>query len=132
MYKGAALEVAHAGRDLRGHVHEHDGAGHAVAAAGAQVVQQVAARHELRDDVERRLARAHAQQLHQVRVPHLLHDGRLLQEVLQRHRVVLQRLHRHLHTHTHTHRRVTTTSERTTWNQQDVRNTKPYPTPYHF
>lgn len=96
VYKGAALEVAHAGGDLRGHVHKHDGAGHAVAAARAQVVEQVAARHELRDDVEGRLARAHAQQLHQVRVAHLLHDRRLLQEVLQCHRVVLQGLYRHL------------------------------------
>lgn len=96
MYKGAALQVAHPGGDLRGHVHEHDGPGDGVARPAAQVVQQVAARHELRDDVEGRLARAHAQQLDQVRVTHLLHYRSLLQEVLQGHRVVFQGFHRHL------------------------------------
>lgn len=95
MNEAPALEVAHPAGDLRGHVHEHDGVD-LLAVAVAQVVQEVASAHELGDDVEGRLPRAHAQQLHQVRVPHLLHDGRLLQEVLQRHRVVFQRLHGHL------------------------------------
>ena len=42
--------------------------------------------HELRDDVDWFLEGAHRVQLDQLRVPQLLHDGRLAQEVLRVHR----------------------------------------------
>lgn len=91
MDETSTFEIAHPAGDLRGHVHEHDG-GDVLAVAVAQVVQQVTLAHELGDDVEGGLARAHAQQLHEVRVLHLLHDGRLLQEVLQCHGVLFESL----------------------------------------
>ena len=83
------LEVTHGGGDLRRDVHQHDLADF-LAVGVPQVVEQVPARHELGDDVERGLAGADAQQLHQVRVLHLLHDGGLLEEVGQLHGVLLQ------------------------------------------
>lgn len=95
MNERPALQVAHSGRDLRRHVHEYDRVD-VLAVSCTQIVEQVAAAHELRDDVEGGLAGAHAQQLHQVRVAHLLHYGRLLEEVLKCHCVVLQGFHRHL------------------------------------
>lgn len=52
------LQVLHGGGDLRGHVEQHHGV-HLLPVALAQVVQQVAVRHELRDDVEGGLPCAH-------------------------------------------------------------------------
>lgn len=59
MYEVFFLQVLHGRGDLRGHVQQH----HSVdllAVALPQVVQQVAVGHELSDDVEGRLPRAHA------------------------------------------------------------------------
>lgn len=62
MYKLSGLEVGHAIGNLAGHVHQHRGrqARRGLFGTLAQVVQQVAPLHELRDDVERGLAGAHA------------------------------------------------------------------------
>ena len=101
----AALQVGHGGGHLGGHVEQDDGVD-LVAVGAPQVVEQVAARHELGDDVEGRLAGADAQQLHQVRVLHLLHDGRLFEKVLEGHRVLLERLDGHRHVVALPHRLV--------------------------
>lgn len=77
MDETSTFKIAHPACDLRGHVHEHH-SGDVLTVAVAQVVQQVAFAHELGDDVEGGLAGAHTQQLHEIRVLHLLHDGRLL------------------------------------------------------
>ena len=66
-----AFEVGHGGGDLGGHVQQDDGVD-LFAIGPAQIVEQIAARHELGHDVERRLPRAHPQQLHQIRVFHFL------------------------------------------------------------
>lgn len=87
MYKGAAFQIAHARRNLRGHVHK-DYRVYVLAVACTQVVQQVATTHELRDDVEGRLPSANPEELHQIWMSHLLHNGRFLQEVFKCHCVV--------------------------------------------
>lgn len=59
MYEVFFLQVLHGRGDLRGHVQQHHGVD-LLADALPQVVQQVAVGHELGDDVEGRLPRAHA------------------------------------------------------------------------
>lgn len=59
MYEVFFLQVLHGRGDLRGHVQQHHGVD-LLAVALPQVVQQVAVGHELSDDVEGRLPRAHA------------------------------------------------------------------------
>ena len=84
------LEVAHGRGNLRRDVHQDDLAD-LLAVGVPQVVQEISARHELRDDVEGWFAGADAQELDQVGVRHLLHDGGLLQEISQLHRVLLKK-----------------------------------------
>ena len=67
-----ALQIRHPAGDLGGHVHEDhlvDLGAVGGGVGGPQVVQQVAARHELRHDVERGLPGTNAQQLKQKLVP---------------------------------------------------------------
>ena len=70
------LQVRHGRGDLHGEV-EEDRAAKCLVVGEAQVVEQVAVGHELGEDVVGGLAGADAEQLHQVRVLHLLHDRRL-------------------------------------------------------
>ena len=74
------LQVVHGARYLSGHVHE-DNLGDLRSVCVSQVVQEVAPRHELRDDVERRLPGANTQKLDQIGVLHLLHNGGFLQKI---------------------------------------------------
>ena len=90
------LQVTHAAGDLRGDVHQNDGVD-LVLATIPEVVQEVAFAHELGYYVKRRFARAHPHELHEVRVLHLFHDGRLFEEILQGHGVFFQCLHSHRH-----------------------------------
>lgn len=87
MYKRSALEVAHSGSDLGCHVHEYNSID-VLAVAGPEIIEQVAAAHELRYNVERRFPGAHTQKLNEVRVTHFLHDGSLFEEIFQSHRIV--------------------------------------------
>lgn len=59
VYEVFFLQILHGRGDLSGHVQQHHGVD-LLAVALPQVVQQVAVGHELRDDVEGRLPRAHA------------------------------------------------------------------------
>lgn len=77
MYKGAALQIAHAGSDLSGHVHE-DHSVYVLAVSSSQVVQQVAAAHELCDDVKWWFPGADTEELHEIWVSHLFHYGSFL------------------------------------------------------
>ena len=80
MNEVSRLEVAHGRGNLRRDVHQDDLAD-LLSVGVPQVVQEISARHELRDDVEGWFAGADAQELDQVGVLHLLHDGGLLKEV---------------------------------------------------
>lgn len=95
VYEGATLQVAHSWGNLRRHVHENYSID-VITALGAEIIEQVSSAHELGDDEERRLACAHAEQLHQVGMSHLLHYGSLFEEIFQCHCIVLQSFHRNL------------------------------------
>lgn len=85
------LQVRHPGGDLRRHVYELR---HLQALALAlQELEQRTVLHQLGDDVDRLLHRAHGVQLYELRVSQLLHDLRLGEEVLGVHRARLQRLY---------------------------------------
>ena len=83
------LEVAHGVGDLLRHVDQYS-LRDRLAVGVSEVVEQVPPRHELGHDIERRLPRAHAEELDQVGVPHLLHDGSLFEKVRKFHRVLLK------------------------------------------
>lgn len=61
-----------------------------------QVVEQTAVAHELSDNVDGLAVRADCVELDQLRMPHLLHDRRLAQEVLNLHSAWFQSLDGHL------------------------------------
>ena len=60
----------------------------------AQKVEQISVGHVLGDDIIRRLPGTNAQQLHQIGMLHLFHDGGLGQKVLQTHVLLFEGLHR--------------------------------------
>lgn len=95
MNKRAALQIAHAGCDLRSHVHEHYRV-NVLAVACTEIVQEISAAHELRNDVERRFSRAYSEELDEIWVSHLFHYGGFFQEIFQGHCVIFQSFNRHL------------------------------------
>lgn len=91
MYPTLPLTPTH----LASHVHD-DGEGDGLAGVAAEVSEKSAVDHELGDDPDGFLARAHRQQLHQLLVAQAVHDVRLPQERLCRHRPRLERLDGHV------------------------------------
>lgn len=89
MNKVSLLEIAHSRCNLCRHVKQSDSI-KCLTTSCPKEVQQVAMTHEFSDDVEWRLSRAHANQLHKIRMFHFLHDGGFFEEVFQCHRVLFE------------------------------------------
>ena len=92
------LEVLHPFADLREHIDHDDRCNPRTHSLIAQISDQRAVAHVLGEHADWRLAGAHAEQLHELRVREPVHQLHLLEHDFCRHQsVLLEEPHRHVH-----------------------------------